>query len=81
MTDVDLSEFEALNGRSGGKCMVGLVLKELTPAKRRKVLAALDSPRVQAKAIARWLENNGHSVHRNSVLRHRKRECACDRSE
>ena len=80
MSDVDLSEFEALNP-IGSSCKVAAAL-EAVGEERGQLEAALaaDSRRIANAAILRWLERRGiESVTSPSLTVHRKGTCACGR--
>lgn len=81
MSNVDLSEFKALAGRSGATCQVGGVLKQLKPAERVKLAAALAAPKevIQHAAISRWLKQRDIKLDAQTVSRHRNGGCNCDR--
>ena len=61
----------------GPKCSIAKVREELDPHSMADLEAALASPIVTAAAIVRGLKALGFQVRAQTVLRHRKRECAC----
>jgi hypothetical protein len=78
MPEVDLSEFERYARKRGPACSVGVALKALSPAQRRKVIAALAEPRITAPEIVGWVAEKGHELTTYSVQRHRRGDCSCD---
>lgn len=78
MTEPDLAEFVALSKPRRLECGMRRVLRELAPADRRKLEAALAADDIRHTAISRWLANRNVKLAADTVKRHRKRECSCD---
>lgn len=80
--DVDLSEFEALEGQQGPRCSVCQALEALPPKKAAQLLAAFarnkDVPgrrRIKHTSIAKWLNLQGFEIDDKTVARHRRGSC------
>ena len=83
-SDVDLLEFEQLNGRAGGNlCSVQEFMSEFDEEHARKFSAAMGAPsqRIQTRAIVRWLEQVGVTTNKDTIRRHRTNNCvSCKRA-
>jgi hypothetical protein len=68
--------------KPGGKCSVGVYLRDTSKAKRQELLDALAAPMrvVPGAAIARVLKRRGVDVGAEAIQRHRRGDCACGRS-
>lgn len=64
-------------------CNTAYVLAQLSEEEATAALALIDNPRISTARIATALQNNGHRVGDDSILRHRKRGtgagCRCPR--
>jgi hypothetical protein len=61
------------------KCGVARTLLALDAADAADLMAALDDPTIPATVISRALNSNGYRVADQSVNRHRRGICGCDR--
>jgi hypothetical protein len=80
VTVTDLAEFLAAQARERGPCRVGRALEDLEAERRAKLAAALARPDITTTAISRVLASWGHEVSFATISRHRKGECACQRT-
>jgi hypothetical protein len=55
------------------ECTVGRLLKELPAKESEALLKVIDNPDTSIAMLSRVLETHGYSVHKKSLLRHRKR--------
>jgi hypothetical protein len=80
MPEPDLSEFVALSKPARLRCSVGLAFKQLKPADRAKLQAALDESRdtIKHSAISTWLAARNIKIGGGTIARHRSKECSCD---
>ena len=65
--------------RPGPKCRTGILLEELPKDDAADLRAALADPTVAGSMIARALTKLGHPMQAQSIVRHRKGDCGCDR--
>ena len=74
----DLSEFHELS-TNGRACKVRLAIEKLDAEEVKQLEAALaeDQAVITNAAIQKWLERRGHEMHPQTVLSHRKGNCAC----
>lgn len=78
VSTVDLSDFAPVH--KGPVCAVGLALEILTDDRLEKAQAALKATHLQHKRIADVItEWAGIKVTPESVARHRRHDCSCDR--
>lgn len=73
-----LIEEAARTSGPGGKCSVGLLLKQLDEADRADLEAAIAVESIPAAVIARTMRSLGHRCPDDSVMRHRRKACACE---
>lgn len=69
----------AAQSARGPNCTVGLIITDLDEEGRRDLSQAMDNPRVQHAAIAAGLHMVGHKVDAQTVSRHRRGLCSCQR--
>lgn len=74
---VDLSEFVALSKPRRVECTMSKALRELKPAKRAQLTAALAEDGITNAAISAWLAQHEIKVTAPTVSRHRRKDCAC----
>jgi len=76
------AEIEQEMGRHGirTRCKVALVLEELDAKSRAGLLAAIETPRFTAVAIAASVRGRGLDLSEYSVTRHRLGRCRCGRA-
>ena len=79
-TGPDLAEFEAFLPAKGPRCGLDTVLATLGKDDAAKLRAALDAPHITHAAISKWLKQHGQNVAAETVGRHRRKDCACDRA-
>ncbi len=65
--------------RTGGLCSFQALFKELSKADRDDLLTALADMTITSSAISRALVANGHNIKRDTVQRHRRGDCSCDK--
>lgn len=73
-------EITALNTRRPSRrCVIGLILEDLSAEDSAELVDILDDESVTHKAIAAALIVRGYALGRNAkqVARHRRRECEC----
>jgi hypothetical protein len=58
-------------------CAVRALLEKLEKKDQEILIAALDNPEWQSKALARELSARGLSISDHPISRHRKKECSC----
>lgn len=80
-SEVDLSEFEALNPK-GVQCKAVAAIEQLSDEDRVKFEAALaaDSARISAGALMAWLRKRGLEASNPALTAHRNGRCACARA-
>ena len=82
MSDVDLSEFEALTRNTRQKpCEIRGVLEQLGAKEKGQLQSAMASEPSQISnvAISKWLEARDHAVIWQRVRQHRTGQCSCAR--
>lgn len=81
--ELDLSEFEELSKPQSPICGVKRATDAMSPANRRKVIAALAAPgtRITHVAIEKWFKARGQRVDAKTIGRHRNGGCSCDRPQ
>ena len=77
MTDDLVAEFVALKSEPGPRCTLRSV--ELTPEDAAKLQAAYLDVRITSTAICAWLQAHGVAVKYQTVQRHRRGDCSCQR--
>lgn len=77
MTDDLVSEFVALKSEPGPRCTLRSL--ELTPEDLAKLHAAYLDVRITSTAICTWLQAHGVAVKYQTVQRHRRGDCSCER--
>ena len=61
-------------------CAVRGLLNKLEKKDQEILIAALDNPDWQSKALARELSARGLSISDHPIGRHRKKECSCSKT-
>lgn len=64
--------------KKGPPCAVTQILEAMPPDQAEKFARAVADPLVKATNITRALEAMGYPVHKDTVARHRRRDCKCD---
>lgn len=77
MTDDLVAEFVALNSEPGPRCTLRSL--ELTAEDLAKLQAAYLDVRITSTAICTWLQAHGVAVKYQTVQRHRRGDCSCER--
>ena len=57
-------------------CVLGKILTKLNPEDREALIGALDS-NITYRTIELALRKEGHKTSTNTILEHRRKECAC----
>ena len=60
-------------------CVIGALVAQLDDNDRQALLAAMADDTVETIAIVRALADEGYTVARTTLVRHRKAECSCVR--
>ena len=74
-----LDEIKNNRPRVGSVCSFQGLFKELSKADRDDLVLALSDLTLSSSAISRALVARGYNIRRDTVQRHRRRECACDK--
>lgn len=75
-----LTDHRPKPGRTRGPtCSVLLVMSELEPHDVAELQSWLDDVRITSDSIYASLTSAGHRVGRQTIGRHRRGECACER--
>lgn len=77
MSQDDLDQFRVLGVRRGTKCWYQLLT--LPTAERELLDRALQDPTISARAVGRWLEQRDVLVNHQSISRHSRRDCGCNK--
>jgi hypothetical protein len=75
-----LAERDPRAMRPGKPCSVGKLLRELPPEDRATLAEWLASPDMTERGIWTALIDEGHDCGRQTIGRHRRRECHCGAS-
>lgn len=75
---IALIEEAAKTSGPGGKCSVGLLLKQLDDGDRTDLEQAIGTETIPAAVIARTMRSLGYKCPDDSVMRHRRKVCACE---
>jgi hypothetical protein len=76
MSKPDLSEFFSKPERT---CVAGRLISKLGETEQEQVLAALAEPSIDTASIVRFMNKRGVDAKHPALLRHRKKECICDK--
>ena len=77
-----LDDINNMTPNTTNVCTVGTLLKKLPVKESEVLLEKIDDTDTSMAMLARVLEKHGHSIHRKSLIRHKKRGqkevgCAC----
>ena len=73
-----LTEALTVTTRAGGTCGVRRLMDRLSESEQAELREALTAP-VQSKALSKALSNRGHDLPPQTIGRHRRGDCTCDR--
>ena len=66
-------------GRKGGQCSAGVLLDSLDRTYAAEVLAVMADMSVYSSVIAEILGEDGHTIAPETLNRHRRGRCKCER--
>ena len=76
MPKPDLSEFYEEEKK---ECIATRLISKLSPDDKINCLAAMDDKNINSMKIVRYLQKRGIDAKHPAILRHRSKDCICDK--